>query len=128
MQTLETNITARRARVRAYRELLGGDGRPELIGHREGSACLTQVMRLQPRRRQDDQAARIIEGLAAAGFEVQGSSVPIHLLPLSESCRWRGLTHAEKVWEDLIELPCEPEMKISHVEHIAAIIKQLLRR
>jgi dTDP-4-amino-4,6-dideoxygalactose transaminase len=125
MQTLVENIKARRARVSAYRELLSGD-RVELIAHRKGSACLTQVVRVLPRRRDQDLAARVIETLCNAGYEVQGSYVPINLLPGHEGCKHSRLPHAEKVWGDLIELPCDPEVKLAHVERIAVIIKQLL--
>jgi dTDP-4-amino-4,6-dideoxygalactose transaminase len=39
MQTLDENIAARRARVSAYRELLGHETGLELIAHGPGSAC-----------------------------------------------------------------------------------------
>jgi hypothetical protein len=42
LETLDENIDARRARVRAYRELLGGETRLTLIPHRPGSPCLTR--------------------------------------------------------------------------------------
>ena len=126
METLQANIDARCTRVRAYQELLGGDERLQLVAHRDGSACLTQVMRVLRRRRNCDLAARVIEGLGKAGYEVQGSYVPIHLLPGHDSCKWHRLPHAEKVWEDLIELPCEPGVKLNDVARIAAVIKELL--
>ena len=126
MQTLQENINARRARVRAYQELLEGGERVQLIAHRNESACLTQVVRVLPRRRNDDPAPRVIEALAGAGYEIQGSYVPIHLLPGYERCRWGRLSYAEKVWGDLIELPCEPQVRLTHVERIAAIIKRSL--
>ncbi|MGH7930129.1 MAG: DegT/DnrJ/EryC1/StrS family aminotransferase [Candidatus Binatia bacterium] len=126
MVTLQENIRARRERVAAYQELLGGQERLQFIPHRNGSACLTQVMRISPLRRGDDAAARVIEGLGEAGYEVQGSYVPIHLLPGHERCKRGMLAHAENVWGDLIELPCEPEVELIHVERIAAIIKRWL--
>jgi perosamine synthetase len=123
MQTLSANIAARRARVCAYRELLGGDERLQLIAHRSGSACLTQVVQLLPRRRADDPAARAIDALTRQGYEVQGSYVPIHLLPAYERFTRQPLTHAERVWADLIELPCEPEVSLAQVDRMAAIVK-----
>jgi dTDP-4-amino-4,6-dideoxygalactose transaminase len=124
MQTLSENIAARRARVRAYHNLLGGEERLELIPHRSGSACLTKVVRVLPRRRGDD-AARLIEELAKAGYEVQGSYVPIHLLFPYEQFARTALSHAERVWADLIELPCEPGVSLDDVERIAAVVKQV---
>jgi dTDP-4-amino-4,6-dideoxygalactose transaminase len=127
MGTLRKNVSARRARVVAYQELLGGEERLRLIPHRDGSACLTQVVRIPPLRRSQDTAALLVEKLCKTGYEVQGSYVPIHLLPGHERCKWSRLPHAEKVWADLLELPCEPEVKLDDVERMAQIIKQLLR-
>jgi len=126
MQNLHENIASRRARVGAYQELLGGDERLQLLAHRSGSACLTQVVRVLPRRRDEDVAARVIEALASAGYEVQGSYVPIHLLPGYEQCVWDRLSNAERIWADLIELPCDPTVGFNHVKRIAEIIKDVL--
>jgi hypothetical protein len=125
MQTLSENIAARRARVRVYHNLLGGEERLELIPHRSGSAWLTQVVRILPKRRGDDPAARLIETLNRAGYEVQGSYVPIHLLSPYEKFLRAPLPYAERVWADLIELPCEPGVSLDDVERIAAVVKQV---
>lgn len=127
MQSLRENIAARRARVRAYHELLESDARLTLIPHRIGSACLTQVVRILPRRRDDDLAAHVIGILGQAGYEIQGSYIPIHLLPNYEQFVRKRLPHTERVWADLIELPCEPEVSFQHVEQIASILKRVLR-
>ena len=128
MQTLRENITARRERVAAYQELLGNEERLKLIPHRPGSACLTQVVRVLPSRRDEDSASEIIQALDRAGFEVQGSYVPIHLLPNYRKCVWDRLGYAERIWADLIELPCEPDVSFAYVERIAAVLKQVLSR
>jgi dTDP-4-amino-4,6-dideoxygalactose transaminase len=127
MGTLHENIAARRARVHAYQELLGAEERLALISHRAGSACLSQVVRILPSRRGADLAARLIDVLANAGYEVQGSYVPIHLLPYCERWARNSLPHAERVWPDLIELPCEPSMSFDHVERIASIVREVVR-
>ena len=126
IETLQENIAARRARASAYRALLGGYERVQLVPHRNGSVCLTQVVRILPFRRDDDAASRVIGALNDSGYEVQGSYVPIHLLSGFKQYKWRALNHTENVWEDLIELPCEPGVGLTHVERIAAIIKQAL--
>jgi dTDP-4-amino-4,6-dideoxygalactose transaminase len=123
MRTLRENITARRARVDAYRELFGAEERLTLIPHRSGSACLTQVIRVLPKRRGEDLASEIIEVLGSAGYEIQGSYVPIHLLSGYQQLVCRPLPHAERVWAELIELPCEPDVSFENVERIAAIVK-----
>jgi dTDP-4-amino-4,6-dideoxygalactose transaminase len=128
MQTLDENIAARRARVKAYQDLLGSDERFELITHRPGSACLSQVVCVLSKRPGDDLAASLIEVLGRAGYEVQGSYVPLHLLPDYEIWARERLPQAERVWSDLIELPCEPDVRFSDLEQIAAIIKQVLSR
>ncbi|TMB66825.1 MAG: hypothetical protein E6J54_21275 [Deltaproteobacteria bacterium] len=126
MQTLPENIAARRARVQAYQDLLGTEERLEFIPHRTGSAYLTQVIRLLPKHRGNDLAAHLIQVLGSAGYEVQGSYVPIHLLSHYETRAHGCLPRAERVWADLIELPCEPEVSFDHVERIASIVKQVL--
>jgi perosamine synthetase len=124
--SLPNNLQARRARVQAYRELLGNHAGVELIGHRPGSACLTQVLRVLPKRSGDDAAARIIGALGQAGYEVQGSYLPIHLLAQFPQCVWDSLPYAERVWADLVELPCEPSVSMADVESIAALVKRVL--
>jgi dTDP-4-amino-4,6-dideoxygalactose transaminase len=126
LKTLDANIAARRARVKAYQDLLGSDERFELIPHRPGSACLTQVVRVLPESHSDDRSARLIGALRQAGYEVQGSYVPIHLLPHFEPWARERLPHAERVWSDLIELPCEPGVSFAHLQRIAAIVKQTI--
>jgi dTDP-4-amino-4,6-dideoxygalactose transaminase len=124
LETLNKNILARQARVRAYQELLRSDERLRLIPHQPGSACLSQVVRIMPGRGDEDLAAPLVEALRCAGYEVQGSYVPIHLLPGYEEWHRQRLPHAERVWSDLIELPCGPEVSFAHVERIARVVKQ----
>ena len=126
VQTLDGNIAARRARVRAYQELLGSEASLTLIPHQPGSACLTQVARVLPRRCGDDPSAHLIGVLGRAGYEVQGSYIPIHLLPYYQTLARQPLPHAERVWSDLIELPCEPEVRLAHVERIASLVSHAL--
>jgi dTDP-4-amino-4,6-dideoxygalactose transaminase len=126
MQTLRENIAARRARVQTYKELLGGEERLNLISHRSGSACLTQTVRVLPRRRGDDVAARIVGVLRRAGYEVQGSYVPIHLFPDYEPWLRKRLPYTERVWSDLMELPCEPEVSLDDVERVAVTVKHAI--
>ena len=124
MQTLRANISARRRRAQAYRELLGNCPSIELVSHRTGSACLAQVIRVAPRSLGEDLATRLIGTLGAAGYEVQGSYVPIHLLAQFDRCVWDRLPHAERLWGDLVELPCEPDMSLNDLEQIAAIVRK----
>ncbi|MBI4522483.1 MAG: DegT/DnrJ/EryC1/StrS family aminotransferase [Deltaproteobacteria bacterium] len=126
LETLDENIAARRARVGAYQDLLGTEEGLELIPHRGGSACLTQVVRVFPKTRVADPAARLIQVLGSAGYEVQGSYVPIHLLSRYRQWVREPLPYAERLWGDLIELPCEPEVSFDHMERIALIVKQVL--
>jgi perosamine synthetase len=126
MQTLDANIAARRSRAQAYQDLLGKKEGLQLISHRPGSACLTQVVRVLPSRRRDDPATRLINMLGRAGYEVQGSYVPIHLISHYGQWAREPLPHAERVWADLIELPCEPDVSLDHVEGIAFIVKRAL--
>jgi dTDP-4-amino-4,6-dideoxygalactose transaminase len=126
LKTLDANIAARRARVKAYQELLGADERLTLIAHRAGSACLAQVIHVLSGSDGDDLAARVIGALGRADYEVQGSYVPIHLMTSYKPWVREPLPHAERIWGDLIELPCEPEVSFAHVERIAAIVKRVI--
>lgn len=124
VQNLDENIALRRARVKIYRQLLERHERLRLMPHRPGSACLAQVVRIVPKNHDDDPATRVIETLRAAGYEVQGSYVPIHLLPPYERWTKRSLPNAEKIWGHLVELPCEPTVAVDDIERIAAIVKR----
>ncbi len=126
MKTLQDNITARRARARAYQKLLGSE-HLMLVPHRAGSACLTQVIRVLPRSIGHDPASDLIASLRGAGYEVQGSYIPVHLLAAYQQLAVRSFPHAEKIWTNLIELPCEPGVSLEHVERIASIVKQTIR-
>jgi dTDP-4-amino-4,6-dideoxygalactose transaminase len=126
MQSLPENLAARRARVRAYWELLEGVDGIQLVPHRPGSACLTQVAQISPGRGGHDLAAEIISTLGRAGFEIQGSYVPIHLLGHYPQCVWDRLPNAERIWADLIELPCEPSSGLDHVAQIASMVKGVI--
>ena len=126
LQTLSANIAARRVRQRAYQELLGGVGGLQLIPHHDGSACLTQVARILPSHRPRDLASDLVQALGSAGYEIQGSYVPIHLLANCKRCVWDHLPYAEQIWADLIELPCEPDVNLNDVERIAAIVKTIV--
>ena len=126
MKSLQDNLAARRARVRAYQGLLGNE-HLILVPHGAGSACLTQVIRVLPKFIGHDPASDLIASLRVAAFEVQGSYIPIHLLAPYQQLAVRSFPHAEKVWMNLIELPCEPDVSLEHVERIASIVKQTMR-
>ncbi|HLN86315.1 MAG TPA: aminotransferase class V-fold PLP-dependent enzyme [Candidatus Limnocylindrales bacterium] len=123
MRALGENISARRARVEAYGESLENCPGIEVIAHRRGSACLTQVIRILPKHRDDDAASRVIAALRAAGYEVQGSYMPIHHMSSFNHCVWDRLPHADRVWADLVELPCEPSVSLIDIERIAELVK-----
>jgi dTDP-4-amino-4,6-dideoxygalactose transaminase len=127
LRRLNENVQARRDRVRAYQELLGSERRLKLVPHAPGSACLTQVVRVLPAHGDHDVSTRLIEALAREGYEAQGSYVPIHLIPAYESYARKGLPNAERIWPDLIELPCEPDVSLDEVERIAGIIRRELK-
>jgi Predicted pyridoxal phosphate-dependent enzyme apparently involved in regulation of cell wall biogenesis len=127
VRSLDENLEARRVRALAYRELLGDTQGLELISHRPGSAYLTQVVRVARKGRNEDRAIAAIEALRRAGYEVQGSYVPLHHLPHCSMCVWENLSYADRVWPDLIELPCEPSVSIEDIEQIATIIKTIIQ-
>ncbi|HEX7228859.1 MAG TPA: aminotransferase class V-fold PLP-dependent enzyme [Candidatus Binatia bacterium] len=122
VKRLTEHIGARRERVRVYRELLGRKASLELIPHRLGSACLTQVVRVLPIKRGRDMAAEIVNALIAEGYVVRGSYVPLHLIPTLGACVWDRLPYADRIWSDLIELPCEPSLSFDELARIATTV------
>ena len=126
IHSLPENLQARRARVEAYQRLLGNESGIELIRHGPDSACLTQVVRITGKERGEDRAARIITALGEAGYELQGSYMPIHLLTHITQCVWDRLPYSDLMWPDLIELPCEPSVAIEDLEQMTAIIKSMV--
>src|SRR5262245_7523715 len=127
MGTLAINLARRRERVELYRELLSDIPGLDLICHQPGSACLTQVIRVEAFSRGEDMASRLIVALDAYGYEVRGSYVPIHLLPSFAGCVWDRLPWTERVWADLVELPCEPSVSLADVRKIAELIRRGIR-
>lgn len=127
MHTLRDNLVRRQARVRIYQTLLGEEKRLVLVPHQAGSACLTQVVRILPKVNGAERASDLIATLRSAGYEVQGSYIPIHLLAPYRQLAVRSLPRTEAIWADLIELPCEPEVSIEQAEQIASIVKQTVR-
>jgi perosamine synthetase len=122
IERLTEQIAARRERVRAYQQLLGSKAFLELIPHRFGSACLTQVVRVLPRKGNRDVAAEVVNALSAAGYKVHGSYLPLHLIPGLSACVWDRLPYADRIWSDLIELPCEPSLGFDDLAQIATMI------
>jgi dTDP-4-amino-4,6-dideoxygalactose transaminase len=119
---LSEHIAARRVRMRSYQELLGQKTFLELIPHRLGSACLMQVVRVLPRKGSRDAAMEVVNALSAAGYKVHGSYLPLHLIPGLSACVWDRLPYADRIWSDLIELPCEPSVGFDDLAQIANII------
>ena len=59
---------------------------------------------------------------------MQGSYVPIHLGKNSAAALWDPLPRTDRVWADLVELPCEPEVSLHSVKKIAALVKATIAR
>jgi dTDP-4-amino-4,6-dideoxygalactose transaminase len=126
LQMLPKNLAARRARVQLYRKFLGGNERLQLFAHAEGSACLTQVVRVLPLRRHHDLAAGVIAAAQQSGYDVHGSYIPLHLLPAFDRYKRRRPAHTQRLWEDLIELPCGPEVEPDDIARIAGIVQKAI--
>ena len=120
LDTLDTNLAARRARVDAYRALLGNDAGCRLISHEEGSACLTQLVRFHGGERA---AIEAVHTLREAGYEVDRTYRPLHLQPAYEQYARDTLQSAEHMWSSLVELPCEPTVTMEDVRRITELVK-----
>ncbi|HXH84812.1 MAG TPA: DegT/DnrJ/EryC1/StrS family aminotransferase [Candidatus Tectomicrobia bacterium] len=124
LATLPDNVRARRARVARYRSVLEGCEGVDLVPHGPGSACLTQVVRVAGA--DGDRAAAVLARLRASGVEADRSYRPLHLMPAYARFARRPLTRADSVWTELVELPCEPSVRLDTVEAIARTVRQVL--
>lgn len=125
LDTLEANLAARRERVRTYQEHLGQVDRIRLFPHREGSACLSQVIAILPVVPDGTAAERLREALLLAGYEVTRSYRPLHLTRGEPGGR-SVAPIAEGLWMSLLELPCEPSVPLDEVARICACIRRAL--
>jgi hypothetical protein len=41
-------------------------------------------------------------------------------------CVWDRLPYTERVWSDLIELPCEPSVTLQDLEQMTALVKSFV--
>jgi dTDP-4-amino-4,6-dideoxygalactose transaminase len=126
LQSLPENLSKRRARVQLYQKLLGCDARLQLIAHAEGSACLTQVARVLPVRDGHDRAARVVAALKRSGCYVHGSYIPLHVLANFKKFQRRRPAYADRIWHELIELPCDPELDMNEIARIAQTLQRAL--
>jgi len=120
LDTLDANLATRRARVDAYRAHLGNEAEYSLLPHQHGSACLTQLVSFKNGERT---ALEAMNTLREAGFEVDRSYRPLHLQPAYEQYSRGTLANAERLWSSLLELPCEPTVKLEDVRRIAELVK-----
>jgi aminotransferase len=126
LDRLAADLRARRERAGAYAEALAGARGLTLVPHRPGSACLSQVVLVDPATNGGG-AARLLETLRDAGYEVEASYTPLHVRG-EHSVRGAGsLARTEAMWRSLVELPCEPSVSLTDVEHIAAIAAETAR-
>jgi len=128
LDTLAENLHARRARVDAYRAFLKEETRLSLIPHRAGSACLTQVARVNQSDFDGSAVDRIIRVLREKGFEVGRSYRPLHLAPEYRKFARVPLEKSDHEWQNLLEFPCEPSVPLSEVKRICKIVTSNLGR
>jgi len=123
LETLEENLVAREKRVELYHERLGSNHDFRLIPHRQGSAHLTQLVELCSRTNRRGLTDKVVHDLRHEGFEVSKSYMPLHRTPEFESYqRAPDLSRIEHTAAELIELPCEPSVRLSEVAAICDIL------
>jgi dTDP-4-amino-4,6-dideoxygalactose transaminase len=122
LNTLDTNVKHRRARVTLYAQRLAGLEGLRPVPHAAGSACLTQLVQVSganPART----ARRIINRLRADGLEALFSFTPLHLSTSYRELVVRPLPRADALNESLVELPAEPHIPIQEIERIAEAVR-----
>lgn len=128
LDRLDGDLSARRARVDAYVAALASEPRVSLIPHRPGSACLTQVICVDPDRPEGGSDVKVIGALREAGYEIERSYTPLHLRPEFAHLDRGALAESDRVWRSLVELPCEPSVALADVTRIGTIIRRTLER
>jgi dTDP-4-amino-4,6-dideoxygalactose transaminase len=128
LDRLEGDLPARRARVAAYAATLGDEPRLSLVAHGPGSACLNQVVVIGGGTPRSDAAPRVIAALRSAGYEVERSYIPLHLRAEPDLAKPGALPRTERVWDSLVELPCEPSVTLADIARISNIVRETLRR
>jgi dTDP-4-amino-4,6-dideoxygalactose transaminase len=126
IETLAQNIAARRARAQLYREFFMNAPGMSLVPHSAGSACLTQVVKIDPDRNHGERAGAMIERLRDQGYEVKGSYIPLHCFPEYREFAPKCPAYADRVWPHLIELPCEPDAPLPEIARLAQLIHSAL--
>ena len=124
MDALDTNLAARRARVDAYHGLLGSEPGLFLLPHKEGSACLTQLIRFAGG---EQVALKALRMLHEAGYEVSRSFEPLHLQARYSQYARVPMPCSEAVWGSLVELPCEPSVRLTDIRCIAELVRAAVR-
>jgi len=124
LDTLDTNLEARRTRAASYRALVGDGAGWAFLPHEEGSGCLAQLVRFDGGERV---ALAVVRTLREAGYEVDRSYRPLHLQAAYEKYARGALPNAERIWPCLVELPCEPTVGMEDVRRIAAVVRATAR-
>jgi len=122
-ETLQENIQQRKQRIALYKEKLAGAPKLNLITHREGSACLTQVVQINSDENENLSREIIINALRVKGYEITRSYTPLHILPEFQRFRRVSLQNAENIYDRLLELPCEPTVNLIDLVEICDIVK-----
>ncbi len=120
LDTLDDNLAARRARVDAYRTLLGQGPGCSLLPHGEGSACLAQLVSFSGG---EQVALAVVRALREAGYEVDRSYQPLHLQAAYDKYARGALPNADRLWPALVELPCEPTVRMEDAKRIAEVVR-----
>ncbi len=128
LDRLPGDIRARRERVAAYGRALAGEPALALVPHQPGSACLTQVIMVDPSKTGGAAAARVVGALRERGYEVDTSYTPLHLRAESGARAHGPLARTDAVWQSLVELPCEPSVPMAEIDRIAATVRAALGR
>jgi dTDP-4-amino-4,6-dideoxygalactose transaminase len=103
---------------------LGGFDRVDLVHHREGSACLCQVLRVNPAA-DGDNVDRLRLALAREGYEVTRSYKPLRM-SCSALTKGPPTSVLDSQWKNLLELPTEPSLRLGDLTRICDTVRKEL--
>jgi dTDP-4-amino-4,6-dideoxygalactose transaminase len=71
----------------------------------------------------DQVVLKVLRMLRDAGYEVGRSFEPLHLQGAYRKYARAAMPRAEAAWRSLVELPCEPSVKIEDIRRIAGLVR-----
>lgn len=121
IETLNENVTKRRARVGIYQKNLKGKSGLSLLVHRPGSACLNQPLILN---KDQHGIAAIQEAMARHGYEIGDGYLPLHRMGSFKKFASVPTPHSDDIFQRVLELPSEPTIALEEIRRLCSLLNE----